>query len=143
MTLDNVSLSGVASEFRETNLDTVAMVQSLVNAVSEEAGEYVHWGFTTTGITETAMALQLRETIDLLRRDLCEIKSVLIELAEEHKYTIMAARTHSQHALPYTFGLKAVIWAKLVKSLIERLDAVRSEVCIGKVVGAVGTALLT
>lgn len=138
-TTDEIRLDDVAVGFRQTNLDSVALVKALADAVPESARGYVHYGFTTTDLTETALALQLSEMFDLLRRDLRSLRAALISLADEHADTLMVARTHSQHALPYSFGLKAAIWAKQVAHLLDRLDALEPTVCVSKAVGAVGT----
>jgi adenylosuccinate lyase len=136
---DSVELADVAERFRETNLDSVAMIRALAAAVPEESAEYVHWGATTTDVTETAHSLQMRDAVDLLGDRLHELERVLLDAAETHKETLAVTRTHSQHALPMTFGLKLARWARETRRLSEKLERTREAVGVGKVVGAAGT----
>lgn len=138
-TTEEVTVSEVAERFRETNLDSVAMIRTLADTVPESASEYVHWGATTTDITETGLSLQLQASIDALQQSLRALEDVLLDLATEHKDTLIVARTHSQHALPMTFGLKLARWAVETRQLYDDLEAIRKHVCVGKVVGAAGT----
>jgi adenylosuccinate lyase len=136
---DHVTVEEVARRFRETNLDSVAMIKTLAAAVPEQATEFVHWGATTTDVTETGLSLQIRGSIDVLQGHLRELEDVLLDLASTHRETLVVARTHSQHALPMTFGLKAARWARETRRLYDSFDRVREEVCLGKIVGAAGT----
>lgn len=138
-TTDRVTVEEVSRRFRETNLDSVAMIKTLADAVSESASEYVHWGATTTDVTETGLSLQLRDSIDVLRDHLRHLEDVLLDLASTHADTLVVARTHSQHALPMTFGLKVARWARETRRLYETLGRLREKVCVGKMVGAAGT----
>lgn len=136
---DHVSVEEVARRFRRTNLDSVAMIRTLTDAVSESSREYVHWGATTTDVTETGLSLQLRESIRVLTDHLRELEAVLLDLAETHAETLAVTRTHSQHALPMTFGLKLARWATETHRLVERIEAAQDRICVGKLVGAAGT----
>ena len=75
-----------------------------------DAGRYLHWGATTQDIMDTATVLQVRAALDLIDADLQTIAADLARLADQHRATVMAGRTHLQHALPTTFGLKVAVW---------------------------------
>jgi adenylosuccinate lyase len=135
----HVPIADVAEEFKKTNLSSVAMIRVLSDAVPDHASEYVHWGATTTDITETGLSLRIRNSIDLLEVGLAELTAELSALALEHADTVMVARTHSQHALPTTFGLAVARWARMVDDRRNRLLAAGETACVGKVTGAAGT----
>lgn len=104
-----------------------------------EAGQYLHWGATTQDIMDTATVLQVRAAVELLEQYLAELESVLDGLSERHQFTVMAGRTHLQHALPVTFGYKAAVWLWMLKRHRERLEQMKPRVLMGQLGGAAGT----
>lgn len=117
----------------------VPLVKALSRACTGEAGRYVHWGATTQDIIDTALVLQLRDALELIRQDLDGTKAALAELARRHRDTPMAGRTHAQHALPITFGFKCALWLDPLKRHSERLERIRREIAVVQFGGAVGT----
>ena len=117
-------------------------VASLVRALSEvcgTSGAYVHLGATSYDIVDTANALQLKDSIELIEKKLEELKAILQKQADQHKETVMIGRTHGQHALPITLGFKFAVWGYEVNRHIERLTECKKRVLVGKISGAVGT----
>jgi 3-carboxy-cis,cis-muconate cycloisomerase len=104
-----------------------------------EAGRYVHWGATTQDIMDTATVLQIREALALVEADLTALDASLAALAGKHRDTVMAGRTHLQHALPVTFGYKAAVWRSMVVRHRQRLEELRPRVLVGQFAGAAGT----
>ncbi|APW35836.1 adenylosuccinate lyase [Rhodoferax koreense] len=84
----------------------------------EPAARYIHWGATTQNIFDTGASLQMAQTHRLLVQGLDDAIAHLSRLALAHKASPMAGRTHGQHALPTTFGLKVATW-------IDELDRQR------------------
>jgi len=117
-------------------------IMALVKVLGEHCGDaekYIHLGATSNDIIDTGMALQLKEAVKILEKDLQELNSTLSEKAEEHKDTVMIGRTHGQHAIPMTFGLKMAVYASEIQRHIERLEEAKDRVLVGKMSGAVGT----
>jgi adenylosuccinate lyase len=117
-------------------------ITALIRALSEQCGEsgkYVHVGATSNDILDTAAALQIRDAIAVLQKDLAEFKKVLAQKARENRDTIMVGRTHGQYALPITFGLKVGNYALEVHRHEQRLRECSSRILVGKMSGAVGT----
>src|SRR5205814_9467637 len=96
-------------------------------------------GMTSSDVLDTALALQLRESADLVIAELRKVREVAVELALRHRRTLMAGRTHGIHAEPTTFGFKVAGWAAELDRSIARLEVARREVAVGKLSGAVGT----
>jgi len=134
-----VKLERVKELEAETNHDLLAMVYALTEACEGEAGKYVHLGATSYDIEDTALALQFRESLNIVENDLKQQLSVLLVLAEAHKKTICIGRTHGQHALPTTYGMKFALWASEVARHLDRLSETRMRALVGKMSGAVGT----
>jgi len=122
----------------EINHDVMAVVKALSEQCGD-AGRYVHLGATSNDITDTALALQLRDFIGFLEADLKELKGALAKQSRTHIRTVCIGRTHGQHAVPTTYGLKFAIWAMEVQRHTERLEEVRPRILVGQMTGAVGT----
>jgi 3-carboxy-cis,cis-muconate cycloisomerase len=116
----------------------VGLVHQLAKQCGE-AGRYLHWGATTQDIMDTAAVMQIREALALVGDDLAAIDTALATLASKHRNTVMAGRTHLQHALPITFGHKATVWLSMVRRHRERLDQLKPRVLVGQFAGAAGT----
>jgi 3-carboxy-cis,cis-muconate cycloisomerase len=125
----------------ETDLVGYPIV-GLVNQLASQAGEagrYVHWGATTQDIMDTATVLQIKKALGLVDADLAAIAAALASLADRHRATVMAGRTHLQHALPVTFGYKAAVWLAMIRRHRQRLAELRPRVLVGQFAGAAGT----
>ena len=114
------------------------LVHQLVKQCGD-AGRYIHWGATTQDIMDTATVLQVRDALDLVDADIAALRTILADLAERHRDTPMAGRTHLQHALPITFGYKAAIWLAMFDRHAQRLKELRPRVLVGQFAGAAGT----
>ena len=123
----------------KTKHDLLAMVYALQEVCEGDAGGYIHLGATSYDTEDTALALQLRRAMDIIEGDLKALLSVLLDKALEHRETVCIGRTHGQHALPMTYGMKFALWASEVGRHLDRLSETRKRVEVGKMSGAVGT----
>ena len=123
---------------KETHHDVTAFLKSVSESLGDES-RFIHLGLTSSDIMDTALALQLVESADILAKDIDELAAVIKKQALEHKHTIMMGRTHGVHAEPITFGLKLAIWVEEMKRNAHRLDEARKMIAVGKISGAVGT----
>jgi 3-carboxy-cis,cis-muconate cycloisomerase len=117
----------------------IALVQQIRRQAGAEAGSYVHWGATTQDIMDTAAVLQMRAAIELFKPAILNIIQRLSELAQRHRTTVMAGRTHGQQALPITFGLKVASWIAPMLRHAERLDEILPRLLVIQFGGAAGT----
>ncbi len=129
----------LAASVRRVGYPVVGIVAALTRAAGTEAGRWTHWGATTQDIMDSAQSLQIRDGLALIRADLVATVAALARLAEAHRTTVMAGRTHLQHALPVTFGLKAAVWLSPLVTHVERLDQLRPRVEMVQFGGAAGT----
>jgi 3-carboxy-cis,cis-muconate cycloisomerase len=117
----------------------VPLIKALGQACAGDAGRWVHWGATTQDVIDTALVLQLRDGLGLIRQDLEGIEAALSGLARRYRDTPMAGRTHAQHALPITFGFKCALWLAPLQRHSDRLARLNGEVAVVQFGGAVGT----
>ena len=135
---NHVKLSRVKEIEGETRHDVMSMVRALAEACGS-SGAYVHLGATSSDILDTATALQLNDALRLIARKLDDLERILMEGANRHRQTMMIGRTHGQHALPITFGLKLAVWMREIARHIQRVQDCGERVLVGKMTGAVGT----
>ncbi|MEE9564477.1 MAG: adenylosuccinate lyase [Candidatus Hydrothermarchaeaceae archaeon] len=133
-----VKLERVKEIEKKTKHDIMAVVKSL-SEVCGNAGKYVHLGATSYDIVDTANALQFKEALAIVEKDLHELEKILLRLAKKHIKTVAVGRTHGQHAIPITYGLRFSIWAMEIRRHIERINEAKKRVLVGKMSGAVGT----
>ena len=136
--LKHVKLSRIREIESEIKHDTASLVRALAEA-SGSSGGYVHLGATSYDIVDTANALQLKDALVLIGKRLDGFEKILMEKALQYKDTLMMGRTHGQHALPITLGFKFAVWTREIARHIERLDACKERILVGKMSGAVGT----
>ena len=135
---ESVSKERVSEIEAETRHDIMALTKAMAEAAGE-AGWCIHLGATSNDIVDTAVGLQLRDSIVLLRKILCQLIEVCANVAERERDTVMLGRTHGQAAVPITFGLKAAVWLDELRRQLIRLDEAAPRVAVGKFLGAVGT----
>ncbi|MBI5680948.1 MAG: adenylosuccinate lyase [Methanobacterium sp.] len=134
-----VTVERVAEIERQTNHDIASIVKALAEVCKGDAGEYVHFGATSNDIIDTSQSLLFKDSIEILKGRLTELTETLLKLADDNKNTVCIGRTHGQHALPTTYGMKFALWADEVHRQIERLNECKERLCVGMVTGAVGT----
>ncbi|MGD0588464.1 MAG: adenylosuccinate lyase [Thermoplasmata archaeon] len=137
-TLSSVPLERVDALERTLRHDVMAMTRALAEAAGP-AGRWVHFGATSADITDTALALELKESVSILREDLTGLARALVELARAHRSTPEVGRTHGQHGVPISFGYKVAVAAAEVARHRDRLDQLLPRLAVGKMAGAVGT----
>ena len=123
----------------ETNHDVVAFVRALSESIGEPACRHLHRGLTSSDVVDTANALALCESLDIIISATVALRDAVNKRAIEHKYTPCAGRTHGVHAEPTTFGLRLAGWSSELNRHIDRLRDSREHIAYAKLSGAVGT----
>jgi 3-carboxy-cis,cis-muconate cycloisomerase len=136
--IEVLDMAELAASVGRVGYPVVGVVAGL-NRAAGEAGRWSHWGATTQDILDTALVLQIRAGLALLRTDLLAAIRALAGQARAHRATVMAGRTHLQHALPITFGLKCAVWLAPLVAHVRRLDQLRPRVELVQFGGAAGT----
>jgi adenylosuccinate lyase len=135
---ESVTVQRVREIEDETKHDIMALTKAMAEAAGD-AGWCIHLGATSNDIVDTAVGLQLRDSMVILRQRVCEAMAVTADLAERERNTVMLGRTHGQAAVPITFGLKVAVWLDEMRRHLIRLDESSDRIAVGKFLGAVGT----
>jgi 3-carboxy-cis,cis-muconate cycloisomerase len=135
----NVDFERLRARTEVVGYPILPLVEQLTEWCQGNAGQYCHWGATTQDIMDTADVLQIRDALALVRAELEAVGSALASLAQKHKRTPMAGRSHLQHALPITFGYKCAVWLSSMDRHLKRLDELSRRVLVVEFSGAAGT----
>lgn len=119
--------------------DVIAFTTNVSENVGEPANKWIHFGLTSSDILDTAFAVQLKESADILIDGVKSLRETIAEKARKHKLTPMIGRSHGIHAEPLTFGLKMALMYDEFGRAITRLENAKKQASVGKVSGAVGT----
>ncbi|MDH3252458.1 MAG: lyase family protein, partial [Ignavibacteria bacterium] len=123
---------------REVKHDVIAFLTNVGEHVGPES-RFIHLGMTSSDVLDTCLAVQMKQSGELLEKELQKLHVVLGRRAKEFKTTIMVGRTHGIHAEPTTFGLKLALWYDETKRNLERLRHAIDGISVGQISGAVGT----
>lgn len=122
----------------EVKHDVIAFLTN-VNEYVGEAGRYIHLGMTSSDVLDTAIALQMVSSLDILLPQLENLIQAIRYQAQQHRQTVMVGRSHGIHAEPITLGFKLAGWLAEMMRHRDRLLAAQKEVAVGQISGAVGT----
>ncbi len=123
---------------KEVKHDVIAFLTN-VNEYVGDAGRYIHLGMTSSDMLDTALALQLMASLDVIMSQLEALIQAIRYQAQQHRYTVMIGRSHGIHAEPITFGFKLAGWLAEMMRNRDRLCEIQKRIAVGKISGAVGT----
>lgn len=125
---------------KETKHDVIAFLRAIsLNIEDDNAKKWIHYGLTSTDVVDTANAVMLKKTNDIIFDALKKLFAALKKKAYAYKNVVQIGRTHGIHAEPVSFGLKFAIWCDELNRNFERFKLARKEIESGKISGATGT----
>ena len=118
--------------------DVIAFLTSITEQVGSEA-KYLHKGMTSSDVLDTCFNLQLKQSGEILIKDIDQLLSSIKKQAVKHKFTLCVGRSHGIHAEPTTFGLKMLTFFQEFSRNRKRLLHAIDEISTCAISGAVGT----
>lgn len=122
------------------NHDVIAFTTAVAEKINHKASRWLHFGLTSSDIGDTAFAVQMTQSADLLLKDLKTVRKSIAKKARKYKMTPCIGRSHGIHGEPTTFGLKLALMYDEFGRALRRLETARKAVAVGKLSGAVGTS---
>jgi adenylosuccinate lyase len=137
--LAQLDLNAMSSSIKNTGHSLIPLLSAWQKVTSPLSAGYIHYGATTQDIQDTAQSLEIKEVLAIIERDLRLIIKELIDLARRTRRLVMVGRSHGQHALPTTLGLKVAVWLDEMLRNGERLRECKKRVLVSQLFGGVGT----
>lgn len=120
-----------------TKHDLIAFTTSVAESLGEES-RWVHYGITSSDCIDTAVALQMRDSLNIILDDIREVREAIKVRAYQHKDTLMVGRSHGIHGEPITFGLVLAIWYDELGRHLKALESTLEVISVGQLSGAMG-----
>jgi 3-carboxy-cis,cis-muconate cycloisomerase len=136
---DKVDLGRLREQTRVVGYPILPLLEQIKTASPPEVGRYLHWGATTQDVMDTGLALTLARALDRVETLERALGDAIASRAAEHRTTVMAGRTHGQHAVPITFGGKLAVWLAELERHLQRRRSARGRAAIVQLFGAAGT----
>jgi len=135
----NIDEGRMSEQLGRTGHTLVAFLNELERACKAGAGEWIHYGPTTQDIQDTGTVLEMRDAWRILFGNLKRLETASLNLAVRYANLPIVGRTHGQHGLPMTLGMKAASWAAEIRRDLERLKDVPRRAFFIMMHGGVGT----
>ena len=120
-----------------TKHDLIAFTTSVAESLGEES-RWVHYGITSSDCIDTAVALQMRDSLKIILDDIRQVREAIKTRAYQHKDTLMVGRSHGIHGEPITFGLVLAIWYDELGRHLKALESTLEVISVGQLSGAMG-----
>lgn len=120
-----------------TKHDLIAFTTSIAESLGEES-RWFHYGMTSSDTVDTAVALQMKSSLELIIEDVKMVMESIKTRAYEHKMTLMVGRSHGIHGEPITYGLTLAIWYDEMARHLENLEQTLKVISVGQISGAMG-----
>lgn len=137
--LSKLDLTAIRNDIAKTSHSLVPLLKEWQRQTAGQAGQFIHFGATTQDIQDTAQSLELRDIVNIIERELRAIIQGLSDLANQYRDLVMIGRTHGQHALPTTLGLKAAGWLDETLRNYQRLRECKDRLLVSQLFGGVGS----
>lgn len=121
------------------NHDVIGFTTAVAEKINDQASRWLHFGLTSSDIVDTAFAVQMVQSADILINDVKVVRKSIAKRAKEHMFTPCIGRSHGIHGEPTTFGLKLALMYDEFGRAQQRLEHIRKVAALGKLSGAVGT----
>lgn len=123
---------------REVRHDVIAFLTN-VNENLGEYARYMHVGMTSSDVIDTAFALQIADSAEIILKDFEGLLEALYTLKDAHKNTVCIGRSHGIHAEVMTFGVKICSWIDILERQRENFKHALEQIKVGQISGPVGT----
>ncbi len=135
---DKIDFVPMREAIARTGHPFVPAIRAL-EGLAGDGAEFVHFGATTQDIMDTGAVLQMRSALALIEEGTKGLIAALAAQARAHRSTAMAGRTHGQHAVPITLGLKLAVLVGEIERHAQRIAALKPRLLVGQLGGAAGT----
>ncbi len=123
----------------EVHHDVIAFLTCVNESLGDNLAKYMHVGMTSSDVIDTAFALQIQDSAEIIRDDFDTLLETLRILAEKYKHTVCIGRSHGIHAELTTFGVKLLNMYDSIERVYRNFVDSAEEIRVGQISGPVGT----
>ncbi|MEA1956552.1 MAG: adenylosuccinate lyase [Campylobacterota bacterium] len=120
-----------------TKHDLIAFNTSVSESLGKES-RWFHYGMTSSDAVDTGVALQMKDSLKIIIKDVKMLMKSIKKRAKEHKLTLMVGRSHGIHGEPITFGLTLAVWYDEMARHLKNLKETMKVISVGQISGAMG-----
>jgi len=120
-----------------TRHDLIAFTTSVSESLGDES-RWFHYGMTSSDAVDTGVAIQMKNSLEIIISDTKMLMESIKKRAMEHKMTLMVGRSHGIHGEPITFGLTLAVWYDEMARHLKNLEETMEVICVGQISGAMG-----
>ena len=120
-----------------TKHDLIAFNTSVSESLGDES-RWFHYGMTSSDAVDTGVAIQMRDSLEIIITDVKMLMESIEKRAQEHKFTLMVGRSHGIHGEPITFGLTLAVWYDEMARHLKNLEETMEVIAVGQISGAMG-----
>ncbi len=136
---DLIDVQQIIEHGKKTAHTLMGLLTEYRKNLPAEYQTYLHSGATTQDIIDSGTMILAARAHSIIEKQLVELLQVSAELMKKHRDTIMVARSHGNHALPFTFGLKMAGWLDEMGRNLERWRETKERCLVGNMSGAIGS----
>ncbi len=123
----------------EVHHDVIAFLTNVNESLGEGLAKYMHVGMTSSDVIDTAFALQIQDSSEIIRDDFDTLLETVRMMAQKYKYTVCIGRSHGIHAEVTTFGIKLLNMYDALERVYRNFVDSAEEIRVGQISGPVGT----
>ncbi len=123
----------------EVRHDVIAFLTNVNETVGAELAQYIHMGLTSSDVIDTAFALQIKESSNIIDNKFRAVTETLKQMAQKYKHTVCIGRSHGIHAEVMTFGVKVLNWLDIFERVYKKFRYSCENIMVGQISGPVGT----
>ena len=133
------SLKRIMEIEKETKHDMIAFLTNVNEILGKDLAKYIHKGLTSSDVIDTAFALQIKDSGEIIIKDFETLLAILRKMAVKYKNTVCMGRSHGIHAEITTFGIKILYFYDIFSRVFDDFKSARELIRTGQISGPVGT----
>jgi adenylosuccinate lyase len=139
---NKITLERVRKLEANSEHDTAAVVEALIEKCSTKSKPWIHYGLTSNDIIDSTISMQMRDVFHIIEPKILKLALILANLSVKFRAQPAVGRTHGQHTSIIAFGLKFAVWAAEIATHTERIEEGKKRFLLCKTLGVVGTGSL-
>jgi adenylosuccinate lyase len=123
---------------KTTKHDVASFINILEKHIGPD-GKFLHYGMTSSDLVDTALALRIKNSIEIIENNIINLYKQLSNLSLRYEDAPIMGRTHGMLAEPMSLSLIFGLYQSEIDRHHDRLKELEKRICVGKLSGSVGS----